>query len=122
METSANRLSEDLESLLQDSQGQPLSIGQIEGMLKGRGFALFLMLLSAPFLVPNIPGLSTPFGAAIALMGVRMAVGHKPELPRFILDRKISFNLLERIIRVMLALIKRMEKFVKPRMDFVQHE
>ena len=118
METSTNPLSQDLTTLLADAQGQPLSVGEIEDMLKGRGFALFLMLLSAPFLVPNIPGLSTPFGAAIGLMGLRMALGHKPSLPRFILERKVPFNLLERIVKVMVALISRMEKMVKPRLDF----
>ena len=69
IEPSPHRLSEDLQALLAKAEGRSLSIGEIEALLQGRGFALIIMLLAAPFLIPSVPGLSTPFGAAISLMG-----------------------------------------------------
>jgi len=112
------RLSEDLSALL--SEGRPMTLGDIEARLRGRGFALIIMLLSVPFLIPNIPGLSTPFGAAIALMGLRIAVGRKPWLPQFVLRKELSWNRLEKIIGVLLKISLRMEKIVRPRMHFLQ--
>ncbi len=113
------RLSDDLSALLEE--GRPLTLGEIEARLKGRGFALLIMLLSAPFLVPNIPGLSTPFGVAIGIMGLRIAVGRKPWLPEFILRKELSRKTLDKLVGLLIKITTRMEKVVKPRMHFLQH-
>ena len=98
-----------------------MTLGEIETRLRGRGFALLIMLLSAPFLVPNIPGLSTPFGFAVCIMGLRIAIGRRPWLPQFVLRRELSYKLLDRIIRLLVKIVVRMERVVKPRMHFLQH-
>ncbi len=118
----ANRLSDDLRELLAraEAAGRSLTVGEIEAMLKGRGFALFIMLLSVPFLIPNVPGLSTPFGAAIVMMGSRLMFGRRPWLPRFVLKRRLSFAALEKIVKALLKFVTRMERLVKPRMHFLQ--
>ena len=117
-ETPPCRLSEDLQALL--AQERALSIGEIESILQGRGFALIIMLLAAPFLVPSVPGLSTPFGAAIILMGARLACGRKPWLPQFVRRRELSAQLLCKVLGVLLKLVQRMERLAKPRMHFLQ--
>lgn len=120
LETSSPRLSDDLQSLLNRAQGRSLSIGEIEALLQARGFALLIMLLSAPFLIPSVPGLSTPFGAAIILMGARLACGRKPWLPQFVLRRELSPEMLQKVVGVLIKLVKRMERIAKPRMHFLQ--
>ena len=119
-DNSSHRLSADLEALLAQADGRALSIGEIESMLKGRGFALIIMLLAAPFLIPNVPGLSTPFGAAIVFMGARLACGRKPWLPQFVLQKRLSFQTLQKVIRILIRLAVRMERIVQPRMHFLQ--
>ncbi|MEI6562626.1 MAG: exopolysaccharide biosynthesis protein [Verrucomicrobiota bacterium] len=119
-ETAPHRLSEDLQSLLDKAEGRALSIGEMELLLQGRGFALILMLLAAPFLIPSVPGLSTPFGAAISLMGACIACGRKPWLPQFVLRRELSFEMLRKILGVLIKLVVRMERLAKPRMHFLQ--
>jgi hypothetical protein len=117
----ARRLSVDLHDLLAEANGRSLTLGQLEAILQGRGFALFILLLSLPFLFPiAIPGLSVPFGLVIMFIGVRIGTGRKPALPRFILGRKISYTTLERIVKTGLRLCEKMEKLVKPRMHFLQ--
>ena len=111
------RLSDDLNALLKE--GRSLTLGEIETRLKGRGFALLIMLLSAPFLVP-LPGLSTPFGFAISIMGLRIAVGRKPWLPQFVLRRELSRKMLETTVGLLLKITRIMERVVKPRMHFLQ--
>lgn len=118
--SSPRRLSEDLQGLLDHANGHSLSIGEIQSLLQGRGFALLIMLLSAPFLIPSVPGLSTPFGAAIMMMGGRLACGRKPWLPQFVLRRELSFEMLQKILGVLIKVVRRMERLAKPRMHFLQ--
>ena len=120
IETFSRRLSEDLQALLDSTPGRSLSIGEIESMLQGRGFALLIMLLAAPFLIPSVPGLSMPFGAAIMLMGARLACGYKPWLPQFVLRRELSPALVVKVIGGLIRLVKGMERFAKPRLHFLQ--
>ena len=52
------------------------------------GLQFVVILLCLPFLTPvTLPGISMPFGLAIALCGLRIAFGHKPWLPAFILEQ-----------------------------------
>jgi hypothetical protein len=115
------RLSTDLHELLRETAGRAVTLGELERILKGRGFAMFLLLMSLPFAFPiAIPGLSIPFGIVIMLLGLRITFGMKPSLPGFILRREVSRALLERIVGYGLKLATRMEKLVKPRMHFLQ--
>ncbi len=117
----ARRLSDDLRELLAEAAGRSLTLGELEAILQGRGIALFLLLLSLPFTFPfPIPGLSTPFGIVILLMGVRIAQGRQPSLPAFILRKTVKYSVLEKIVNVGLKLCAKMEKVVKPRMHFLQ--
>ena len=115
------RLSADLRDLLREAAGRSMTLGELEQILKGRGFGLFLLLLALPFTFPiAIPGLSIPFGLVIMLIGLRLAAGRKPWLPAFILRREIKYALLEKIVGIGLKLSTKLEKVVKPRMHFLQ--
>ncbi len=115
------RLSRDLQELLDAAQGRSLSLRELEEILQGRGFALFILLLALPFCFPiAIPGLSIPFGVVIMFMGLRIAMGRKPALPQFILRRHVKYALLEKIVKLGLRLCAKMEKIVRPRMHFLQ--
>jgi hypothetical protein len=115
------RLSEDLRELIRQANGRTLNIGQLEAILHGRGFALFILLLCLPFLFPiAIPGLSMPFGVVITLMGMRLVFGLKPCLPGFIVGREVPHSMLEKMVNAGVRLSVRMEKLVKPRWFFLQ--
>jgi hypothetical protein len=115
------RLSEDLRELLRQANGRTLNIGQLEAILHGRGFALFILLLCLPFLFPiAIPGLSMPFGVVITLMGMRLVFGLKPSLPGFIVGREVPHSMLEKMVNAGVRLCVRMENLVKPRWFFLQ--
>ncbi len=98
-----------------------MTLGELETILQGRGFGMFLLLLALPFTFPiAIPGLSVPFGIVIMLIGLRIAMGRKPSLPGFILARKVPQAVLEKTINIGLKLATKLEKIVKPRMHFLQ--
>lgn len=115
------RLSSDLREVLREANGRALTLGELEEILQGRGFALFILLLALPSLFPiSIPGLSIPFGIIVMLLGIRVATGRKPSLPRLILKYEVKHSTLEAIVNIGLKLCAQMEKVVRPRMQFLQ--
>jgi len=115
------RLSDDLRELLHEARGRSLTIGELEQILQGRGFALFILLMSLPFCFPvAVPGLSIPFGVVIMLLGLRIAMGQKPSLPAFILRREVKFSVLTKLVAFGLKLTTNMEKVARPRMHFLR--
>ena len=76
-----------------------VKFGEIVRLLKWRGFPLFLILFSLPFCLPiQIPGTSTPFGIALAFMGLRVAFGKKLWWPKSWLERDVPHETLNKII------------------------
>ena len=115
------RLSEELESLLAIAPGLPMSLRTIVDHLQFRGLPALIVLLCVPFLFPvSIPGLSIPFGAAIALCGLRLGLGHKLWMPDFLLRREISYDLLKKLVGSAAVFYRKIEKLVRPRMHFLQ--
>src|SRR6266446_9380201 len=86
--SSQPRLSTDLETLHACLKDKALTLAELKQALKGRGSAMLLILLALPFCFVAIPGLSMPFGIAICLIGVCLAFGREPWLPRFIMHRR----------------------------------
>ena len=113
------RLSDALRRLLDEADGRPLMIREMIEILRGRGLQLVVVLLCLPFLTPvTLPGISMPFGAAIALCGFRIAFGHKPWLPAFILNRRISYSVLEKMVHFGCKVYGKIEKVIRPRLAF----
>jgi hypothetical protein len=114
------RISDALLRLLREADGRPLMIREMVEILHGRGLQFVVILLCLPFLTPvTIPGVSTPFGLAIALCGLRIAFGHKPWLPAFVLNKRISYAVLERMVHFGCRIYKKVEKVVRPRLGFL---
>ncbi len=114
------RLSQDLAVLLDRLEDAPLSIDELEKSLRGRGFALLLMLLALPFCVLPIPGLSTPFGVAVFLIGLRLALGQQPWLPKFVRRMRLPADRLRKLLGAAIRFARWMEKLARPRMHFLQ--
>ena len=77
------RLSEELGSLLVLADGRSLALRKIVEHLRFRGLPALVVLLCVPFLFPvALPGLSLPFGVAIAFCGLRLGLGKSLWHPR----------------------------------------
>ena len=116
-----SRLSDDLAELRRRSAGRSLTLDDLEKALKGRGFAMLLLLLALPFCFIPVPGLSTPFGLAVLIIGVRIAAGLKPWLPAFLLRKSLPPARLAQVLWGGLRFAKILEKIVKPRMNFLRN-
>jgi hypothetical protein len=95
------RLPEDLARLLALADGRALPIGQVLATMDERGYALALLFLAFPFVLP-IPslGMSAPIGFFLALTGLALMRGRTPALPDFLQRREIAYPALRAIVRV----------------------
>ena len=85
-------------------------------VLHGRAYLLLVLLLTLPFCAPiSVPGLSTPFGLAIALIALRQALGQQPWLPEWLLRKRLPPGFFRRIFVVAARLIRFLENFLRPR-------
>lgn len=110
-------LEEGILLLRQEAKGTPLSIAGILRILSGKGRSLILILLSLPFCQPiQIPGLSTPFGAAIAFIGLRIVFGKRIWLPQKLLVKKIPPHTFEKITDKTLSLVRKIKPWIHPRL------
>jgi hypothetical protein len=111
------RISDALRRMLREANGQAMTVREMVKILHGRGLQFVVILLCLPFLAPvTIPGISMPFGLAIALSGLRIAFGHRPWLPEFILNHRISFPVLEKMVHFGCAIYEKVEKVIRPRL------
>ena len=114
------RISDALRRLLREANGQSLTVREMVRILHGRGLQFVVILLCLPFLLPvSIPGISMPFGLAIAVSGLRIAFGHRPWLPEFVLNRSISYSVLERMVHFGCTIYEKVEKVIRPRLNFL---
>jgi hypothetical protein len=111
------RISDALRRLLREANGQAMTVREMVKILHGRGLQFVVILLCLPFLAPvTIPGISMPFGLAIAISGLRIAFGHRPWLPEFILNHRISFPVLEKMVNFGCAIYEKVEKVIRSRL------
>lgn len=124
MNRSSNpHLEKALISLLDEAQGQPISVETLLKTLAGRGYPALLVIIALPFCLPiQIPGLSTPFGLLLAFMGFRIAFGKKLRWPKSLLKKNIPYSTLQKVVEKLVYWNKRFKGFLRPRFsDFVQN-
>ena len=99
-----------------DGTGGPLTLNVILRRTHGRGAFLLLILLCLPFLAPvSIPGVSIPFGLAIAFLGWRLALHLPARLPGWLGERILPHGF-ERVLDASVKVLAFLEKWmVRPR-------
>jgi hypothetical protein len=116
---SPQALSADLRTLAEHFRDRPVRLAEVVEVLKGRGYRFLIVLLCLPFLTPiPLPGLSTVIGFVIALIGLRLALGQKPHLPRRIMQRELPLRVLPRVLEASSRLVRAFERLSKPRLQF----
>ncbi len=111
------RLSEQLRRLADSEEAAELTLGGLMEQLEGRVYTLFLVILALPMCQPvPLPGLSTPLGVAIALLGLRFAFRQNPWMPRRLLATKLTGNFLPAVLRGGARALSIFERLLHPRL------
>lgn len=114
------KLSEELALILREFEVETVTLREVIGLLHGRGYVLLVILLSLPFCTPiPLPGLSTPFGLIITLIGVRLALGEKPWLPARLLDTRLPPAVFAKVFALTQKLVLGFERLLRPRLLWV---
>lgn len=111
------KLSEEIAGLRERFAEGPLTLGEVVTVLKGRAWTLVLILLALPFITPiPLPFLSTPFGLAIGLISLRLALGQRPWLPARLLAKPLPPDFFGKVLKFSAGVLRFLEKLLRPRM------
>lgn len=118
--TKPRKLSEELALILREFEVETVTLREVLGLLHGRGYVLLVMLLALPFCTPvPLPGLSTPFGLIIAIIGMRLALGEKPWLPARLLDTRLPPKIFAKVFALTRKITLGFERLLRPRLLWI---
>ncbi|MES2694288.1 MAG: exopolysaccharide biosynthesis protein [Verrucomicrobiota bacterium] len=118
--TQTRKLSEEFALILKEFEVETVTLREVLALLHGRGYVLLIMLISLPFCQPiPIPGLSTPLGLIIAIIGVRLALGQKPWLPQKLLDTRLPPKFFKKVFALTQKIVTWFERLLRPRLLWV---
>jgi len=114
---SHTRLSLRLSGLLEDGAGsEGMSLNLLLQRTDGRAIYLVIVFACLPFVVPvSLPGVSTVMGLIVGLLGLRMALGKPPKLPRVLGERVLQPKTVRRILKASVGFLRFLERLVRPR-------
>ena len=114
------KLSVELANLRDRSVRGALTLREVIYTLHGRAYMLLVLLLALPFITPvPLPGLSTPFGLAIALIALRLSLGQRPWLPMKLQRKELPTGFFARVFGFAERVLRFLEKFLRPRLTFL---
>jgi hypothetical protein len=95
-----------------------LTVGEIIAVLRGRAFALLVVLLGLPNCLPMPPPIPLVCGLLLALVAAQIAAGWAtPWLPHALLARSIPRGDFRRAVDRAIPLLRRLERWSRPRMS-----
>ena len=110
------KLSEELAELRVRAGERAITLREVIYLLGGRAYMLLVLLLALPFITPiPIPGLSTPFGLAIALIALRLSLGQRPLLSKKLQRKTLPAGFVGKVFGTAEKVLRFLEKFLRPR-------
>lgn len=114
------KLSEELADLRAVAGERAITLREVIQTLGGRAYMLLVLLLAIPFITPiPLPGLSTPFGLAIALIAFRLSLGQRPWLSKNLQRKELPAGFIGKVFGFSEKLLRFFEKFLRPRLTFL---
>jgi hypothetical protein len=109
-----------LGDLAADLDDAPLAVGAFVDRLSDRGVGFLLLILSMPMCIPNIPGISTLFGALLIAPSLQMVFRlDRVCLPQFIRKWKLEPKGLRGSLNAFCAFLSRVEALSRPRLPIL---
>lgn len=114
------KLSEELAELRMRAGERAITLREVIYVLGGRAYMLLVLLLALPFITPiPLPGLSTPFGLAIALIAFRLSLGQRPLLSKKLQRKELPAGFIGKVFTLAEKVLRFFEKFLRPRLTFL---
>jgi hypothetical protein len=114
------KLSVELSELRTAAGDRAITLREVIRVLGGRAYMLLVLLLALPFITPiPLPGLSTPFGLAIALIAFRLSLGQRPWLPKKLQRKVLPAGFIGKVFGFAEKVLRFFERFLRPRLTFL---
>lgn len=109
-------------AVLQDLVGvfpnETVTAGELVDQLDARALGALLLILALPMCIPNVPGISTIFGALMLAPALQLTLGqHKLWLPKKARAWAFPREGLTRALNAAIPTLKRIEYLIKPRLE-----
>lgn len=114
------KLSDELRTLL-ITDGDSLTVGQLNARVGDRGFGLLLLVLALPSALP-VPaaGYSVPFGLLLLVLALQMLIGKtRPVFPKRLERIRMSSRFATRLLNGAAWIFRRLEWIIRPRMRWI---
>ena len=119
-EAEAAPFSVELRGLVDHFAAKPVCLGGLLLATGRRGSHLALLAITLPFVTPiPLPGVSIPFGLAVALLGRGLVLGRAPWLPRWLLQRELPPRFLASLLGAASRVVRGLEYLLRPRLPFI---
>lgn len=119
-EPKVQRLSAMMDHLAQLCAGDELTVGEFLLELSVYGHMIICLMFAIPFIFPvPLPGLATIFGFVICMVSFQVIMGWEPWLPSTWRAKKMPSTVSKKMLTATSWILKRIEKFVKPRWMFI---
>jgi len=115
---SAKARTSEVLSALAAHASERLTVADIVAVLRGRAFALLLVVLGLPNCLPMPPPIPLVCGLLLALVAAQIAAGWAtPWLPRSLLVRSIPRQDFRRAVDRAVPVLRRLERWSRPRLS-----
>jgi hypothetical protein len=105
-----------LEELAEAFPGETVSVGDLIDRLDSRAHGVLLLVLALPMCIPNVPGISTVFGALMMAPALQLVLGSRRLwVPKRVRDWRVSCEALRRTFNTTTPTLRRIEYMIKPR-------
>lgn len=107
-----------LDDLIHAFPGESVSVGELLDRLDSRANGVVLLVLALPMCVPNVPGISTIFGALMMAPALQLLLGSRTLwAPRRVREWRVDCNALRRTFNAAIPVLRRVEYLIKPRLS-----
>jgi hypothetical protein len=116
------RLSVEFQRYFFEEERQPkVKLADILALAGERLFGFLFVLLALPSALPvPAPGYSIPFGFAMFILAVQLAVGAKvPWLPQRVLNYEMDLKQVQKVVKAGIPWLKRIEAIARPRLTYI---
>lgn len=115
------RLSKDIKAIFEHDGTTVVTVETILERVSTKSFGILLVILALPSALPvPAPGYSVPFGIALILLGVQIALAREtPWFPDRVLRRTVKVKENSKALDAMVKFLAFFEHFVRPRLRFV---
>jgi hypothetical protein len=116
------RLSVEFQRYFFEEERQPkVKLADILALAEERIFGFLFVLLALPSALPvPAPGYSIPFGLAMFILAVQLAVGAKtPWLPKGVLNYEMDLKQVQKVVKAGIPWLRRIEAIARPRLSYI---